>query len=158
MLQMIFTTGEPLTRAVFSAAGPFELDDLEVARQLAQTCYELYRRVPAGLAPEIAFFLPPRVPWPKAHPADIGGGDFVVKAQVPRPQHALPDPKPIGNLIPPAIREPGPDTSPCVNPELTYCGAFPGLVLTPGSRSESVCFVMTSAWVTVKNGCMHSES
>ena len=42
----------------------------------------MYRRVPVGLAPEIAFFVPPRVPWPKAHPADIGGGDFVVKAQV----------------------------------------------------------------------------
>ncbi len=67
---------------IFSAAGPFELDDLEVAQRLARTCYELYRRVPAGLAPEIAFFLPPRVPWPKAHPADVGGGDFVVKAQV----------------------------------------------------------------------------
>ena len=53
-----------------------------MAKQLARTCYEMYRRVPAGLAPEIAFFLPPRVPWPKAHPADIGGGDFVVKAQV----------------------------------------------------------------------------
>ncbi len=69
--------------AVCHAAGPHELDDLEVSKRLACTCYELYRRVPAGLAPEIAFFLPPRVPWPKAHPADIGGGDFVVKAQVP---------------------------------------------------------------------------
>ena len=72
-----------MPRHVFSpAAGPSELDDLEVAERLARTCYELYRRVPAGLAPEIAFFLPPRVPWPKAHPADVGGGDFVVKAQV----------------------------------------------------------------------------
>lgn len=59
-----------------------ELDDLEVAEQLARSCYELYRRVPAGLAPEIAVFLPPGVPWPKEHSPDIGGGDFFVKSQV----------------------------------------------------------------------------
>ena len=59
-----------------------ELSDLEVAQQLVQTCYELYRRVPTGLAPEIVVFNPPGVPWLKEHSADIGGGDFYVKQQV----------------------------------------------------------------------------
>ena len=59
-----------------------KLDDLEVAEQLAATCYALYQRVPAGLAPEIAFFVPPRVPWPKAHSPDVGDGDFYVKPLV----------------------------------------------------------------------------
>ena len=63
---------------------PGELDDLEVAEQLAHSCYELYRRVPVGLAPEIAVFLPPGVAWPKEHSPDIGGGDFYVKAQARR--------------------------------------------------------------------------
>ena len=58
------------------------MDDLEVAQQLAKTCYELYRRVPTGLAPEIAVFNPPGVPWPKEHSADVGGDDFHVNAQV----------------------------------------------------------------------------
>lgn len=70
-----------------------ELDDLEVAEQLARTCYELYRRVPAGLAPEIAVFLPPGVPWPKEHSPDIGGGDFFVKPQV----HGSSYHKPVGH-------------------------------------------------------------
>ena len=30
--------------------------DLELAAELARTCYELYRRVPSGLAPEIVHF------------------------------------------------------------------------------------------------------
>lgn len=32
------------------------MPDLELAAELAQSCYELYRRTPAGLAPEIAHF------------------------------------------------------------------------------------------------------
>jgi hypothetical protein len=64
--------------------GVDQLDDLAVASELMATCYELYRRSPAGLAPEIAFFVPSRPPHPKAHLADVGGGDFHIKSQVER--------------------------------------------------------------------------
>ena len=39
----------------WGAAGE-EMPDLQLAAELALTCYELYRRTPAGLAPEIAHF------------------------------------------------------------------------------------------------------
>ena len=32
------------------------MPDLQLAAELALTCYEMYRRSPAGLAPEIAHF------------------------------------------------------------------------------------------------------
>lgn len=33
-----------------------DLPDMEVASELTRSCYEMYRRSPAGLAPEIVFF------------------------------------------------------------------------------------------------------
>jgi mannosyl-oligosaccharide alpha-1,2-mannosidase len=72
--------------------------DLEIAEELAETCYQLYRRTPTGLAPEIVFFneadstdrstsstssTPSTTPvegsYPGAHASDIGGGDFSIK-------------------------------------------------------------------------------
>ena len=60
-------------------------DDLALAADLMRTCYELYRRSPTGLAPEIAHFTHREegdAAWPKRHAQDAGGGDFTVKAQV----------------------------------------------------------------------------
>ena len=46
------------------------------------TCNELYRRTPAGLAPEIAFFTPRAGDeFPKRHAGDTGGADFTIKPQ-----------------------------------------------------------------------------
>lgn len=58
-------------------------DDLAVARRLMLTCYELYRRTPSGLSPEIAFFTPHSgEDFPKQHTSDAGGPDFSIKTQV----------------------------------------------------------------------------
>lgn len=67
-----------------NTAGPKEPDDLEVARLLMLTCYEMYRRMPTGLSPEIVFFVQHDQgdDYPKQHHMDVGGGDFVVKLQV----------------------------------------------------------------------------
>lgn len=67
-----------------STGGRNEPDDLEVAKQLMLTCYEMYRRMPTGLSPEIVFFVQHDRgdDHPKQHHMDIGGGDFVVKLQV----------------------------------------------------------------------------
>ena len=50
------------------------------------TCYEMYRRMPAGLSPEIVFFDAREdagaKDYPKKHAGDVGGGDFHVKPQV----------------------------------------------------------------------------
>ncbi len=64
------------------AAG--EEDDLAVARQLMRSCYEMYARVPTGLAPEIVHFTQRDGghDFPKQHAHDTGGGDFTVKPQV----------------------------------------------------------------------------
>jgi hypothetical protein len=60
-----------------------EMDDLEVARHLMRTCYEMYRRTPTGLAPEIVFFHnSATIDFPKQHAEDVGGGDFNIKPQV----------------------------------------------------------------------------
>jgi mannosyl-oligosaccharide alpha-1,2-mannosidase len=48
--------------------GTADAPDLEVARQLAHTCYQLYRRTPTGLAPEIAHFTD-RAGAPRRRPA-----------------------------------------------------------------------------------------
>lgn len=67
-----------------STAKPGEQSDLDVARDLMTTCNELYRRTPAGLAPEIAFFSPHSAGDVVAerHAGDVGGSDFTVKPQV----------------------------------------------------------------------------
>ena len=61
-----------------------EPSDLDVARDLMVTCNELYRRTPAGLAPEIAFFSPHGAGDAAAerHAGDVGGFDFTIKPQV----------------------------------------------------------------------------
>ena len=60
-----------------------EPDDLAIAKDLMQTCYEMYARTPAGLAPEIAYFVErDGSEFPKQHEHDVGGGDFTVKPQV----------------------------------------------------------------------------
>ena len=57
-----------------------ELTDLEWAQELAHTCYQLYKRTPSGLAPEIAVFVVEgSEAYPGSHPPDAGGGDFMVK-------------------------------------------------------------------------------
>ena len=57
-----------------------EPDDLAIAKDLMQTCYEMYARTPSGLAPEIAFFAErDGSEFPKQHEHDVGGGDFTVK-------------------------------------------------------------------------------
>jgi hypothetical protein len=60
-----------------------EPDDLVIARDLMRTCYELYRRTPTGLAPEIAHFEQRGggADFPKQHAGDVGGGDFTIKPQ-----------------------------------------------------------------------------
>lgn len=67
-----------------STGGQGEPNDLEVARQLMLTCYEMYRRIPTGLSPEIVFFTQHDRgdDYPKQHHMDVGGGDFMVKQQV----------------------------------------------------------------------------
>ena len=65
-----------------STARPREQSDLDLAKDLMATCNELYRRTPAGLAPEIAFFTPRAGDdFPKRHAGDVGGGDFTIKPQ-----------------------------------------------------------------------------
>lgn len=60
-----------------------EQSDLDIARQLMATCYEMYRRTPAGLSPEIVFFDNHEGgDFPKKHAGDVGGGDFHIKPQV----------------------------------------------------------------------------
>ncbi len=56
------------------------------------TCNELYRRTPAGLAPEIAFFTPADAGDAASgrHTGDAGGGDFTVKPQARSPRAAAP--------------------------------------------------------------------
>lgn len=53
---------------------PTDLTDLDIAEHLTQSCYEMYRRSPAGLAPEIVHFN-------ERHDAadEVGGGDFTIK-------------------------------------------------------------------------------
>ena len=67
-----------------NTGGKNDPNDLEVAQDLMLTCYEMYRRVPAGLSPEIVFFIQHDQgdDYPKQHHMDVGGGDFVVKPQV----------------------------------------------------------------------------
>ena len=67
-----------------STAKPGEQSDLDVARDLMATCNELYRRTPAGLAPEIAFFSPHSAGdvVGERQAGDVGGSDFTVKPQV----------------------------------------------------------------------------
>ena len=66
-----------------NTAAEGEPDDLEVAEDLMRTCYEMYRRTPTGLAPEIAFF---KSSAAHAHLPSVqnnaGGGDFIVKPHV----------------------------------------------------------------------------
>ncbi|KAI3425805.1 hypothetical protein D9Q98_007780 [Chlorella vulgaris] len=59
-----------------------DMPDLELAAELAQSCYELYRRTPAGLAPEIAHFNEDAEPqdFPSRHVHDVGHGDFTIKS------------------------------------------------------------------------------
>ena len=66
------------------AAG--EPTDLELAESMAETCYEMYRQTPIGLAPEIVFFNMAGVDagYPKQHTDDVGNGDFIVKPAVCR--------------------------------------------------------------------------
>lgn len=63
-----------------------EPDDLATAKDLMRTCYEMYARTPAGLAPEIVHFVARDGDagggFPKQHEHDVGGGDFTVKPLV----------------------------------------------------------------------------
>lgn len=72
-----------------NTGGRYEPDDLEVAEDLMLTCYEMYRRIPTGLSPEIVFFTQHDKgdDYPKQHHMDVGGGDYMVKRQV-NPQRA----------------------------------------------------------------------
>lgn len=60
--------------------GSNDLLDLDVATDLARTCYELYKGTPTGLAPEIVYFINKTEEdyYPGAHVADVGGGDFTI--------------------------------------------------------------------------------
>lgn len=66
-----------------NTGGQYEPNDLEIAEELMQTCYEMYRRIPTGLSPEIVFFTQHDKgdDYPKQHHMDVGGGDFMVKQQ-----------------------------------------------------------------------------
>lgn len=55
-----------------------ETSDLELAKELARTCYLMYRDTPAGLAPEIVHFRKQNTGHPKQHRNDIGNGYFEV--------------------------------------------------------------------------------
>ena len=54
-------------------------DDLYIAEELAETCYEMYRLSPTGLAPEIAHFIRSESEFPGQHHEDAGGGYFYIK-------------------------------------------------------------------------------
>eukprot|EP01024_Parvocaulis_polyphysoides_P034919 TRINITY_DN3091_c0_g1_i4.p2 TRINITY_DN3091_c0_g1~~TRINITY_DN3091_c0_g1_i4.p2 ORF type:complete len:175 (+),score=10.86 TRINITY_DN3091_c0_g1_i4:196-720(+) len=74
-----------------------EPQDMEIARKLMQTCYEMYRRSPLGLASEIVHFQDHHQgDYPKEHASDIGGGDFVIK---PRDAHNLLRPETVESLF-----------------------------------------------------------
>jgi len=62
----------------------YDPNDLELAEELMLTCYEMYRRIPTGLSPEIVFFTQHDRgdDYPKQHHMDVGGRDFMVKRQV----------------------------------------------------------------------------
>ncbi|KAK9837344.1 hypothetical protein WJX81_007743 [Elliptochloris bilobata] len=80
-----------------STARSGEQSDLDLAKDLMATCNELYRRTPAGLAPEIAFFTPRAGDdYPKRHAGDVGGGDFTVK---PQDAHNLLRPETVESLF-----------------------------------------------------------
>ena len=61
---------------------------LDVARELARTCVQMYARTPTGLAPEIVHFpLSGLVQKPRpGAPSSVGGvevyGDLLIKVQV----------------------------------------------------------------------------
>jgi len=83
----------------------YDATDLEIAEQLVETCYQMYRRTPTGLASEIVYFsendsdtttniegttsaISTTTPsqsgsaegiYPGAHASDIGGGEFLIK-------------------------------------------------------------------------------
>jgi hypothetical protein len=78
------------------------------------TCNELYRRTPAGLAPEIAFFAPRDGgdALPGRHAGDAGGGDFTVKPQARArapPPRGRPAPR-RGALLRRPAGQPGPSS------------------------------------------------
>jgi Glycosyl hydrolase family 47 len=108
----ISTTIQPETNSTTANSTKnyyYDASDLEIAEQLAETCYQMYRRTPTGLAPEIVFFTTSDDDsitssrgsgtneagiiannesgssssavegYPGAHASDIGGGDFMVK-------------------------------------------------------------------------------
>ena len=53
-----------------------DLSDLEIAAELAETCYQMYRRTPSGLAPEIVFF---KEVQSGDAASEVGGGEFSIK-------------------------------------------------------------------------------
>ena len=68
-----------------NSAHPGEPNDLAIAEDLMRTCYEMYRRTPTGLAPELAFFETSEAGH--SHSVQItaensGGGDFIIKPNV----------------------------------------------------------------------------
>lgn len=67
-----------------NTAADGEPDDLEVAEDVMRTCYEMYRRTPTGLAPELAFFKSSETSGaaPTVENDKPGGGDFVIKQAV----------------------------------------------------------------------------
>jgi hypothetical protein len=79
-------------------ASPPDAPDLEVAAELAATCYALYARTPTGLAPEIAHFAPHAggAGHYAAAAGAVGGGDFGVK---PADAHALLRPEAVESLF-----------------------------------------------------------
>ena len=59
-----------------------------------RTCYEMYRRTPTGLAPELAFFETSEARH--SHSVQVtaensGGGDFLIKQMVPSSTHIAAD-------------------------------------------------------------------
>lgn len=68
-----------------NSASPGEPNDLEVAEDLMRTCYEMYRRTPTGLAPELVYFETSEAAHAHSEAASAdnsGGGDFMIKAFV----------------------------------------------------------------------------
>jgi hypothetical protein len=57
--------------------------DLELARKLMLTCYEMYRLTPTGLAPEIVHFTKHAGDYPKQHIHDVGHGHFEASHRIP---------------------------------------------------------------------------
>lgn len=99
MLALGATMGSPVVRARKAARGtgwgPQQEDDLNLARQLMHTCFQMYAVTETGLAPEIAWFNADP-PAPGVEEATDYKKDIIIK---PRDAHNLQRPETVESLF-----------------------------------------------------------